>query len=36
VRTGIATFIGLLAGAVANAAIGVTMVALFLWWVVRG
>lgn len=36
VRTGIAAFLGLLAGAVANFAIGVTMVGLFLWWSARG
>lgn len=35
-RTGVATFVGLLAGAVANFALGVTMIALFLWWVARG
>ena len=32
VRTGIAAFLGMLAGAVANFAIGVTMVGLFVWW----
>jgi len=36
IRTGIAAFIGMVAGAVANFAIGVTMIALFLWWVARG
>jgi uncharacterized protein len=36
VRTGIAAFLGMLAGAVANFAIGVTMIGLFLWWVGRG
>jgi uncharacterized protein len=36
VRAGVATFIGMAAGTVANVAIGVTMVALFLWWAVRG
>jgi uncharacterized protein YqgC (DUF456 family) len=36
VRTGLATFVGLVAGAVANFAIAVTMIALFLWWVARG
>ena len=36
VRTGIAAFLGMLAGAVANFAIGVTMTGLFLWWAGRG
>ncbi len=36
VRTGIAAFTGMVAGAVANVAIGITMIALFLWWVARG
>ena len=36
VRTGIAAFLGMLAGAVANFAIGVTMVGLFLWWSAAG
>jgi len=36
VRTGIAAFIGMVAGAIANVAIGITMIALFLWWVARG
>jgi len=36
VRTGIAAFLGMLAGAVANFAIGVTMIGLLLWWVGRG
>jgi uncharacterized protein YqgC (DUF456 family) len=36
VRTGIAAFLGMLAGAVANFAIGVTMIGLVLWWVGRG
>jgi hypothetical protein len=36
VRTGLATFIGMVAGAVANFAIAVVMIALFLWWVARG
>jgi hypothetical protein len=36
IRTGIAAFLGMVAGAVANFAIGVTMIALFLWWVARG
>ena len=36
VRTGIAAFVGMVAGAIANVAIGVVMIALFLWWVARG
>jgi uncharacterized protein YqgC (DUF456 family) len=36
IRTGIAAFVGMVAGAVANVAIGITMIALFLWWVARG
>ena len=36
VRTGIAAFLGMLAGAVANFALGVTMIGLFLWWAGRG
>ena len=36
IRTGLAAFIGMIAGAVANFAIGVTMTALFLWWAARG
>ena len=36
VRTGIGTFLGMAAGAVANFAIGVAMIALFLWWAARG
>jgi uncharacterized protein YqgC (DUF456 family) len=36
VRTGIGAFLGMVAGAVANFAIGVTMIALFLWWAARG
>jgi uncharacterized protein YqgC (DUF456 family) len=36
VRTGIAAFVGMVAGAVANFAIGVTMIALFVWWLTRG
>ena len=36
VRTGIAAFLGMVAGAVANFALGVTMIGLFLWWVARG
>ena len=36
VRTGIAAFAGMVAGAIANVAIGVTMIALFLWWIARG
>ena len=36
VRTGIAAFVGMVAGAIANVAIGVTMIAVFLWWVARG
>jgi hypothetical protein len=36
VRTGIAAFLGMLAGAVANFAIGVTMVSLFVWWSAAG
>jgi uncharacterized protein len=36
IRTGIAAFIGMVAGAIANVAIGVTMIALFLWWALRG
>jgi uncharacterized protein YqgC (DUF456 family) len=36
VKAGIATFIGMVAGAVANFAIGVVMLGLFLWWVARG
>jgi uncharacterized protein len=35
VRTGIGAFLGLLAGAVANFAIGVVMIGLFLWWATR-
>ena len=36
IRTGLGAFLGMIAGAVANLAIGVTMIALFLWWVARG
>ena len=36
IRTGIAAFLGMLAGAVASFAIGVTMIGLFLWWAGRG
>ena len=36
VRTGLGAFLGMVAGAVANFAIGVVMIALFLWWVARG
>jgi uncharacterized protein YqgC (DUF456 family) len=36
IRTGIAAFIGLVVGAVANFAIAVVMIALVLWWVARG
>ena len=36
VRTGIAAFVGMVAGAVANFALAVTMIGLFLWWVARG
>ena len=36
IKTGLAAFIGMVAGAVANFAIGVTMIGLFLWWVARG
>jgi len=36
VRTGLAAFTGMLAGAVANLAIAVMMIGLFLWWVARG
>jgi hypothetical protein len=36
VRTGLATFAGMAAGAVANFAIAVMMIGLFLWWVTRG
>lgn len=36
IRTGIGAFLGMVAGALANVAIGVTMIALFLWWVARG
>ena len=36
IRTGIAAFLGMVAGAVANFAIGVTMIGLFLWWAARG
>jgi uncharacterized protein YqgC (DUF456 family) len=36
IRSGIGAFVGLVAGALANVAIGVTMIALFLWWVARG
>ena len=36
VRTGLGAFLGMLAGAVASFAIGVTMIGLFLWWVGRG
>ena len=36
IRAGIATFIGLIAGAVANIAIGVTMIGCFLLWLARG
>lgn len=35
-RGGLGAFLGMVAGAVANAAIAVTMIALFLWWVARG
>jgi uncharacterized protein len=36
IHTGVATFIGMVAGAVANVALAVVMIALFLWWVARG
>lgn len=36
VRTGIAAFLGMVAGAVANFALAVVMIGLFLWWVARG
>lgn len=36
IRTGIAAFIGMVAGAVANFVIAVIMIALFLWWVAFG
>jgi uncharacterized protein YqgC (DUF456 family) len=36
VRTGMGAFLGMAAGAVANFAIGVVMITLFLWWVLRG
>ena len=36
IKTGLAAFLGMVAGAVANFAIGVTMIGLFLWWVARG
>jgi hypothetical protein len=36
IRTGIAAFLGMVAGAVANFAIGVIMIGLFLWWVAVG
>jgi uncharacterized protein YqgC (DUF456 family) len=35
-QTGFTTFIGMVAGAVANVAIAVMMIALFLLWVARG
>jgi uncharacterized protein len=36
IRTGVAAFMGIVAGAIANLAIAVTMIGLFLWWVTRG
>jgi uncharacterized protein len=36
IRTGVAAFIGMMAGALANVAVAVTMIGLFVWWVVRG
>jgi uncharacterized protein len=36
IRTGIAAFVGMVAGAIANFALAVTMIGLFLWWVSRG
>jgi uncharacterized protein YqgC (DUF456 family) len=36
VRSGLGAFLGMVAGAVANFAIGVVMIGLFLWWVARG
>ena len=33
VRSGIGAFVGLILGAVANVALGLAMIALFLWWV---
>jgi uncharacterized protein YqgC (DUF456 family) len=36
VRTGLAACAGMLAGAVANFAIGVTMIGLFVWWSAAG
>jgi hypothetical protein len=36
VRTGLATFVGMVAGAIANFAIAVVMIALFGWWMARG
>jgi hypothetical protein len=35
VRSGLATFAGMVAGAIANFAIALVMVALFVWWVAR-
>jgi uncharacterized protein YqgC (DUF456 family) len=36
IETGVATFVGLIAGAVANIALAVTMIGLFLLWVALG
>jgi len=36
VRTGVAALVGMVAGAVANFALGLVMIALFFWWIVRG
>ena len=36
IRAGVAAFLGMVAGAVANVALAVTMIGLFIWWVLRG
>jgi uncharacterized protein len=36
IRSGMAAFFGMVAGAVANFALALMMIGLFIWWVVRG
>ena len=36
VRSGLAAFIGMVAGAIANFAIALVMIALFVWWIAGG
>ena len=36
VRSGLAAFVGMVAGAIANFAIALVMIALFVWWTAGG